>query len=314
MDLHLTILICTHNRAALLAQTLNSLNAATFPAGVASRILVVANACQDHTLALLKRYQDKMKLPLAFLAEPRPGKSYALNTGLAAVENGVAPFSSPRTRGEIVAFVDDDHRVDPHYPCAVIETFRHFPEASLVCGRILPDWTGEEPAWAHNDTFFPISPLPVPRYDQGKQGRWIDLHGPLPGGGNLAIRKEVFTTLGGFSVELGPKGHDLGGSEDSEFVLRALTAGFKLRYTPAMVQYHYVDLERLKLRYLLKKAFKRSQTVVRYRKQQRFPPRYLYRKVAEHSLKALFSLYWPEKRYWLVRTAAALGELSAYLP
>ncbi len=302
MDPNLTILICTHNRAALLARTLDYLNAATFPAGITSRILVVANACQDDTLATLKRYQGKMKVPLEFLAEPRPGKSYALNTGLSAVEKG------------IVAFVDDDHRVDPNYPLAVAEAFRQFPEASLVCGRILPDWTGEEPAWVHHETFFPIYPLPVPRYEQGKQGCWIDLQGPLPGGGNLAIRKEVFASLGGFSVELGPKGHDLGGSEDSEFVLRALQAGFKLRYAPAMVQYHYVDLERLKLGYLLKKAFKRSQTVVRYRKQQRFPPRYLYRKAAEHSLKALFSLYWPEKRYWLVRAAAALGELSAYWP
>lgn len=298
----LTILICTYNRARLLAHTLDSLNAACFPPDVPSRILVVANACWDETLQVLTAYQHKLTVPLDFLEEPTPGKSHALNTGLAAVKEG------------IVAFVDDDHRVDSNYPLAVWEAFQRFPEAGLVCGRILPDWTGEEPAWVHNDTFFPIYPLPVPRYDQGKEGRWIGLEGPLPGGGNLALRQEVFARIGGFSPELGPKGHDLGGSEDNEFVLRALQHGFQLRYYPAMVQYHFVDLERLHLRYLMKKAFKRSQTVVRYRKGQPFPPRYLYRKVTEHALKALFSLYWPEKRYWLVRAAAALGELSAYRP
>lgn len=297
-----TILICTHNRAQLLARTLDSLNAACFPAGVPSRVLVVANACRDDTIAVLQSYRGKMRVSLDFMEEPKPGKSHALNTGLAAVEGG------------IVAFVDDDHRVDHNYPLAVWEAFDSFPEASLVCGRILPDWTGEEPAWVHDETFFPIYPLPVPRYDQGSQERWIGLEGPLPGGGNLAIRKPVFDAVGGFSPELGPKGHDLGGSEDSEFVLRALTSGFRLRYVPEILQHHHVDLKRLTLGYLMKKAYKRSQTVVRYRKKERFPPRYLYRKAAEHSLKALVSLYWPEKRYWLVRTAAALGELSAYLP
>ncbi|GAB6066992.1 hypothetical protein JCM13664_03100 [Methylothermus subterraneus] len=296
----LTLLICTHNRAALLARTLEHLARARYPER--AEILVVANACCDATDQAVEKARALSPVPIRLAHEPTPGKSYALNTGLKAID-------SP-----LIAFVDDDHRVDPNYPRAVAEAFEQFPDAGLICGRILPDWTGEEPAWVHNETFFPIQPLPVPRYDQGQAGRWIDFQGPLPGGGNLAIRKAVFDRLGGFSVELGPKGHDLGGSEDSEFVLRALQAGFSIRYVPTMVQYHYVDLDRLKLWYLMKKAYKRSKTVVRYRKQDRFAPRYLYRKVAEHGLKALFSLYWPEKRYWLVRTAAALGELSAYLP
>ncbi len=296
----LTILICTHNRAQLLARTLDYLAQAHFPEQI--EILVVANACCDATKDVVAQARAAMPVPLRLLAEPTPGKSYALNTGLQA------------TCSEIIAFVDDDHRVDPNYPIAVVEAFCRLPEAGLVCGRILPDWTGEEPAWVHNQTFFPITPLPIPRYDQGDRARWIDLDGPLPGGGNLAIRKRVFDTIGGFSLDLGPKGHDLNGSEDSEFVLRALQAGFRLHYAPAMLQYHYVDLERLRLWYLLQKAYKRSKTSVRYCKLQRFPPRYLYRKLSEHTFQALISLYWPEKRYWLVRTAAALGELSAYLP
>ncbi|WP_040574378.1 glycosyltransferase [Methylohalobius crimeensis] len=304
--MRLTIIICTHNRSELLARTLDHLNRAHYPRQDC-QILVVANACHDDTLSLLYAYQEKMHIPLKFMEEPRPGKSHALNTGLAAVDSG------------IVAFVDDDHRVDTDYPLAVAEGFRTFPDTDLVCGRILPDWTGEEPAWVHEENFFPIYPLPVPRYDQGKEGRWIGTEGPLPGGGNLAIRKEVIDSVGGFSAELGPKGHDLGGSEDSEFVLRALKAGCRLRYTPEMLQYHYVDMERLRLGYIIHKAYKRSQTVVRYRIQngsdkeiRRLPPKYLYRKVAEHAWRSLFSLYWPEKRFYLVRTAASLGELSAY--
>ena len=100
----LTVLICTHDRAGLLAKTLASLNAAVRPPGWAVDILVAANACRDGTHAMLDAYREQAAargdLPLAWLAEPVPGKSNALNTAL------------PRIDGDIVAFVDDDHRVD----------------------------------------------------------------------------------------------------------------------------------------------------------------------------------------------------------
>jgi hypothetical protein len=47
---HLTILVCTHKRADLLALALASLNAAQRPV-MPVQILVVANACTDNTAA-----------------------------------------------------------------------------------------------------------------------------------------------------------------------------------------------------------------------------------------------------------------------
>lgn len=69
-------------------------------------IFVVANACTDSTHALLEkqlqaRVQDSSKLPLDWLAEARPGKSYALNTAIPHVKYS-----------DVVTFVGDDHRVD----------------------------------------------------------------------------------------------------------------------------------------------------------------------------------------------------------
>ena len=46
---------------------------------------------------------------------------------------------------------------------------------------------------------------------------------------------------------------------------------------------------------------------------QRGIPRYLWRKLASYGFRALASLYWPEKRFYMVRVAAALGEIRAYL-
>ena len=43
----LTVLVCTHNRAALLAKTLTSLNAAERPQDWNVNVMVAANACTD---------------------------------------------------------------------------------------------------------------------------------------------------------------------------------------------------------------------------------------------------------------------------
>jgi glycosyltransferase involved in cell wall biosynthesis len=79
----LTVLIATHNRADLLERTLRHLNDARRPADWKIDILVAANACSDHSHAMLEHYVANTgdllpgdgRLPLRWLAEPRAGKS-----------------------------------------------------------------------------------------------------------------------------------------------------------------------------------------------------------------------------------------------
>jgi len=297
----LTVLICTHNRAELLERVLASLNAAERPA-MPVRILVAANACTDDTVALMLAYQVQQDakgwLPLRLIEVPTPGKSHALNHAISEIDT------------ELTAFVDDDHRVDEHYLVAIEQAARTWPDAGLYCGRILPDWDGSEPAWVHDEGPYRIYPLPVPRYDQENQPKTITAEeGPIPGGGNLVVRRSVFELAGKFSTELGPHGHDLGGGEDSEYVLRAMARGVRCQYTPDMVQHHYVDTERLKLGYLLKKGYQRTRSTSRIHGNGRVPL-FMWRKLAEYSFHSLFSLSWAKRRFYWVRTAAALGEVQ----
>lgn len=300
----LTILICTHNRAGLLERTLDSLNGVPRPDGWRLDILVAANACSDETHAYLERYREQAEsrgwLPLTWFAVPTPGKSHALNQAM------------PRVVADIVAFVDDDHRVDSGYLRAIAEAAAAHPTVDLFCGRILPDWDGSEPAWVHDDGPYRIYPLPVPRYDLGPEARDIHDDGPLPGGGNLFMRAAWLPQVGDFSTEFGPKGHDLGGAEDLEWVRRALALRARLRYQPAVVQHHYVDGERLRLFYLIHKAFERSASSVRLRERVDKVPLFTYRKAAGYLLRIVFSLHWPRTRFFLVRFAAALGEIKGY--
>ncbi len=301
----LTILICTHNRAELLERTLLSLNAVDAPRNWKVDILVAANACDDRTHAFLNEYEQQADscrwLPLYWLAEPTPGKSHALNTAI------------PLIRSDLVAFVDDDHRVDADYLVNICRAAERYPKADIFCGRILPDWDGAEPVWVHDTGPYRIYPLPVPRYDQGDVPHQIMEGGAIPGGGNLILKREVFERVGSFSTELGPHGHNLGGGEDSDFIKRALSLGEFIQYVPDIVQYHYVDLERFAFLYLIKKSYQRSLSVTRVRKEiNSLPPRYLWRKLFVYLFHTATSLYWPQTRFFLMRTAATLGEIGAY--
>ena len=300
----LTVLICTHDRAALLDKALDSVQSADVPKPWRVDILVAANACTDGTHALLERraaHADRAH-PLTWFAEPVPGKSNALNSAMS------------RITGDVVAFVDDDHRVDRHYLEAICSAADTYPQADIFCGRILPDWDGTEPAWVHDGGPYRIYPLPVPRYDLGDEPRpWRD-EDPIPGGGNLFLRTAWLRRVGPFATELGPSGHNLAGSEDKDWMLRALALGARLHYVAQAVQFHHVDAERLTLGYVMRKAYMRSASSVAVSRQHSHGPvpAYLYRKALQNALKAATAIGAARRRFFLVRTAAALGEIEGH--
>jgi hypothetical protein len=272
-------------------------------------ILVAANACTDGTHGMLDRYvRDAPNAPahppllrLRWVAEPRVGKSFALNCAI------------PLLVSNRVAFVDDDHRVDVAYLESVCRAANDYPEADILCGRILPDWDGSEPPWVHNDGPYRIYPLPVPRYDLGDRPLVSPHEITTPGGGNLVLRTALFESVGDFSVAYGPVGRGLGGAEDHEWVLRAIAAGARVVYVPDIVQYHYVDPTRLKTGYVMRKAFERSASAVRLggvADGQGFIPAYMIRKTAEYSFGVLASVGPEQRRFHLVRLAASLGEIK----
>jgi len=305
----LTILISSHNRADLLGRTLRYLNEARYPRDWSVDAFVVANACTDRTHTLLDLHacaaSDSAtrgtRLRLRWVAEPRMGKSHALNCAI------------PLLTSEWVAFVDDDHRVDSAYLVSVCRAAEAYPEADILCGRILPDWDGSEPPWVHDNGPYRIYPLPVPRYDLGERPLASPHETATPGGGNLVLRTTLFDSVGDFSTVYGPVGRGLGGAEDHEWVLRAIAAGARVQYEPDIVQYHYVDPARLKLSYLMHKAYERSASAVRLGgtgNGKGLVPAYMIRKAGVYSLAAMTSVGPQQRRFRLVRLAASLGEIK----
>jgi glycosyltransferase involved in cell wall biosynthesis len=79
-----TVLLCTYNRAPLLATALESLRqvrcSTVFPWELLE-LLVVDNNSSDDTRGVVERAARRFPVPLRYVFEPAQGKSYALKSG-----------------------------------------------------------------------------------------------------------------------------------------------------------------------------------------------------------------------------------------
>jgi GT2 family glycosyltransferase len=302
----LTIVICSHNRSELLTIALNSIYNAVKPVNYNISVLVIANACTDTTLTDLEQYKIKQSIycqdiPLLIEEESKKGKSFALNRAINIVKEGY------------LCFMDDDQMLDKEYFKAVLNALNDYPDSTMLCGPLHADWKGIEPKWIYETGKYQINPLPFPLFDLGNMTLLITDEIQTPPGGQVIIRRDVFTRVGKFREDLGPTGHNLVGSEDTDFFLRAIKNNEIFRYIPSIIQYHHIDYDRFKIIYLINNSFKRNRslTIALYSKNK--PPLYLWLKLLNYFFKALLSFNSIRIRFYLVRCAAISGQISGYL-
>jgi len=293
-----TVVVCTHDRASSLERTLDALLAAQAPSEAVD-ILVIVNACSDGTTGMLqRRFGGHTRHALRWLEEPVPGKSSALNCAIAALH------------AETAVFVDDDQRVAEDFLVNMERALAAYPDAGIICGRLVPDWDGSEPYWVHLEGPYRIYPPPIANFDAGDTPRHLSMTDILPPGGDIAVRRDVLARVGSFATDLGPHGHDLLGGEDIDYIRRALALGIAVQYDPRIVQYHAVDHERLRLYQLLRKTYQRTRSSIQIGDSPpQGVPGYMWKKSVIYLWHAIFAWDRDKRRFYMVRLAAALGEI-----
>jgi GT2 family glycosyltransferase len=164
-----------------------------------------------------------------YVAEERPGASWARNAGLQAVT------------GDIVAFADDDVVVDPAWIDCAIAAFERVDDAACVTGRILPLSLETVPQQYFDQ-------LSV--FDKGAHQRVFRLAesraseplfpyvpGHMGSGANIFLRRHVAEAMGGFDPLLGPGTPTVGG-EDLDLFIRLAQSGHAIVYDPAVLLWH----------------------------------------------------------------------------
>lgn len=232
-----TIVISTFNRAALLARTLESL--AALPAGVPAPwdVLIVDNNSTDDTPAVVARAAAAFPVPLRSLFEPRPGKSIALNTALAA------------TPAAVIVFTDDDVRVPAHWLAAAVTPLLEAGGPDYTGGPVRPWMETSPPPWL--DLSGKLS-APLAIVDYGSERCVFEERGAIPLGVNMAVRHSLIDRIGGFSPELGRIGQSLLGQEQAEFFHRSRAAGATGLYLPEMWVEHFVPAARVTAGYFVR--------------------------------------------------------------
>lgn len=197
----ISVVIATHNRAALLETNIRHLMATGYPAS-AFEVIVIDDCSTDATPAVL-----------AELAAAYPNLSWTRtkeNVGPARARNeGIR-----RVAGEIVAITDDDIWVDDRWLFEIERFFKEHPAALGVHGIIaIRD--------ADRDQITPFT-------KQAESSRYGDFYT-----GNIAYRREALLKAGGFDEHFPPS------NEDMELGLAVASLG-TIGFEPTMLVYHPV--------------------------------------------------------------------------
>ena len=236
--IRLSLVIATYNRAEQLLATLRSVALQSASAEV-WECIVVDNRSVDDTAERVRTFiAAHPQLNIRYCYEAQQGLSYARNAGIEAAQ------------GDIVAFIDDDERIVEEFIEAYINLFDTHPDAMAAGGRIIAEYPTGRPRWMSRYTEQPIAnPM-----DFGPEVRPFPLS-RIPGGGNMAMRRELFKRVGLFNTSLGRTGKRLIGGEESELFERIRREGMACYYVPRAVMYHIIPDEKLTADYFDRLAY-----------------------------------------------------------
>jgi glycosyltransferase involved in cell wall biosynthesis len=227
-----SIVICTHNRAQSLKESLGQAAAVTREESPGSELIVCPNGCTDDTAKVIddciKNHAD---LKWVLCNRGSPGKSAALVDGIL------------ESHGKYILILDDDNTLLKGWMSDAAATLENDTTVGVVgCASKLPD-----------SVKVPEELKPYLRhYAVGTQDPK-----PLWGvwGAGLVFRAEPFRTLlnNGYHFLLGGRvGNNLIAGEDTELCLIYETLGFKTVSSPFLGIIHRIEQHRFKLTYFFR--------------------------------------------------------------
>lgn len=213
----ISVVVCTRDRPVALRGCLESLARLRYPA---FEVIVVDNASKGPETRELVRAAG-----FFYEREERPGLDPARNCGWKAAHAG------------IVAYTDDDARVDPEWLMGIARGFAD-PSISCVTGLICP-LELESPAQTLFELYGGMGKGFRPRvFSPASMRPEAILAAHSVGvGANMAYRRDVLARLGGFDPHL-DVGTPSNGAGDLDMFHRLLASGGQARYEPSALAWH----------------------------------------------------------------------------
>ncbi|BDI28890.1 hypothetical protein CCAX7_009410 [Capsulimonas corticalis] len=224
MSYSVSILICTRNRAAQLAETLRALAAIDYDAPETTEILIVDNGSTDETASVINAYCNG-SVETSHLMEARAGQTYARNRAIT------------EARGDILLWTDDDVKPSKNWiqaMCAPIIS----GNADAVAGGILMA-PHLRRSWMKG-----LHKIMLASTENFPEEAPINLIGA-----NMAFHRRVLEKVPSFDTELGPG--QLGFQDDALFSRQLENAGYRIsRSLDICVEHHFAPDRLLRKNFL----------------------------------------------------------------
>jgi GT2 family glycosyltransferase len=208
----ISIVVCTRNRASALRECLSALARVDFNPR-AWELILVNNGSTDETEDVLHAFAHDVPFRVKVVDDPRPGLSGARNTGVRV------------SQAPLVAFTDDDCYVAPDYVTRLVEAFDSNPRYGYVGGRVVLHDPSDAPETIKDEA----APAEI--------AAWSIVPPGFVHGANMAFRREVFQSIGGFDPLFGSGTRFV--ADDVDFMSRASAEGWVGAYVPGPVVRHH---------------------------------------------------------------------------
>jgi GT2 family glycosyltransferase len=196
----ISVVVCTHNGAQTIADTLEGIDLLDYPA---YEVIVVDDGSTDDCAAIAEGFGARV--------------ISTENRGLSAARN----IGSKAASGEIVAFTDDDARPDPHWLTYLAIEFARSEHVAVGGPNIAPIGDGPIADCVANSPGGPIHVLLADRVAE---------HIP---GCNMAVRRSALIAVGGFDPIYRAAGDDV------DMCWRLQERGWTIGFAPAAMVWHH---------------------------------------------------------------------------
>jgi O-antigen biosynthesis protein len=197
-----SVVVCNHNGAETLDETLVSLEQLDYPD---YEILLVEDGSTDGSRAIAERHRDRIRI----IAQENRGLSVARNVGAEAAT------------GSIVAYIDSDAYADRGWLHHLVFALRSGEYAAVGGPNLTPESDG---LTAQLVALCPGNPTYVLR---------DNVHAEHVAGVNMAFRRDALLSLGGFDPV-----HRRAG-DDVDICWRLQDAGLEIAFSPAAIVWHH---------------------------------------------------------------------------
>lgn len=223
--------VCTYRRPAGLRRLLAAVAALRTDRAGALEVVVVDND-PDGSARVVVDSVEGMRFVVRYAHERRRGISHARNRAVAEAADA-----------DWIAFLDDDEEPEPEWLDELLRV-QAAHAADVVAGPVPPRYEAPAPGWVLRGRFHE-----PPRRPTGSPLPYADT-------GNVLVRASLFRD---FPAPFAPS-LALAGGEDTHFFLRVERAGHRIVWADAAVAWEWVPPSRVRLPWLLRRAFRRGNT------------------------------------------------------